>query len=81
LLVRAAAQGKLAQIVEAIEGIHKRLQWIPLDFGEPLRDFVHLGIQLRVGSVPPLVVRFGVDEARRIVHVPLPFNLLPKSGL
>jgi hypothetical protein len=40
-----------------------------------------LGIQVRIGTIAPLVVRFGVDHARRVVYVTLPFDLLPKSGL
>jgi hypothetical protein len=81
LLARAAAKGRLVQFAQAVRDIERRLQWIPLDFGEPLRDFVKLGVQERLGSVAPLVVRFGVDEANRLVFVNLPFGLLPRSGL
>lgn len=81
LLVRAMTTGLFAQIAQAVRELHRRLEWIPLDFGEPLKDLVQLGIQIRVGTVPPLVVRYGVDEERRIVHVGLPFDLLPNSGL
>jgi hypothetical protein len=52
-----------------------------LDFGEPLQDFVHLGIKEHIGVLAPLVVKYGVDEARRIVYVALPFELLPNSGI
>jgi hypothetical protein len=62
-------------------GTFTRGWWIPLDFGEPLRDFVQLGLQERIGTVAPLVVTYGVDEARRIVYVTIPFKLLPGSGL
>lgn len=81
LLLRARAQGRFAEIAEAFRDVHRRLGWIPLDFGEPLRDFVHLGIQVRLGVRPPLVVTFGVDEVRRLVHVTIPFKLLSRSGL
>jgi hypothetical protein len=81
LLARAAAQGRFAEVAQAVQGIHTRLQWIPLDFGEPLRDFVHLGIQVRIGPLAPLVVTYGVDEARHLVYVTVPFKLLPQSGL
>ena len=60
---------------------HERCAWIPLDFGEPLQDFVHLGIKEHIAVLAPLVVKYGVDEARRVVYVALPFDLLPKSGL
>ena len=74
-------KGRLAEVVQALRDMHTRLEWIPLDFGEPLRDLPHLGIQIRIGPVAPLVVTYGVDEARRIVYVSVPFDLLPKSGL
>jgi hypothetical protein len=81
LLARAAAKGRFAEIAQVVRDINTRLEWIPLDFGEPLRDFPQLGIQVRIGPLAPLVVTFGVDEARRIVYVSIPFQLLPKSGL
>jgi hypothetical protein len=81
LLARAAAQGRFTEVAQVIRGIDIRLQWIPLDFGEPLRDLVHLGLKEHIGVLAPLVVRYGVDEARRIVYVVLPFGRLPRSGL
>ncbi len=81
LLARAAAKGRLPELAQVVRDIDIRLNWIPLDFGDPLRDFATLGIQVRIGVLPPLVVTFGVDEARRIVHVSAPFKLLPRSGL
>jgi len=81
LLARTNAKGRLAEIALVVQDIHTRLQWIPLDFGDPLRDFVNLGIQARIATVPPLVVKFGVDETRQIVYVNLPFDLLSRSGL
>ncbi len=81
LLARAIARGRFPELAQAIRDLETRLRWIPLDFGEPLRDFPALGIQVRNGTVPPLVVTYGVDEARRIVYVSVPFKLLPRSGL
>lgn len=81
LLARAAAQDRFAEIAQAIRDVNTRLEWIPLDFGDPLRDLVHLGLQERIGLLAPLTVIYAVDEARRIVYVSLPFKLLPNSGL
>ena len=81
LLAQAAAKGRFTEVSQAVRDIDTRLQWIPLDFGEPLQDFAHLGIKEHIGVVAPLVVKYGVDEARRIVYVSLPFDLLPNSGL
>jgi hypothetical protein len=81
MLVRAVEKGMFAEVVQALRDIHTRLSWIPLDFGEPLRDFAELGIQVRIATIAPLVVTFGVDHDRRIVYVSLPFEFLPRSGL
>jgi hypothetical protein len=76
LLELAQSKGQFAEVAKAIQEINTRLEWIPMDFGEPLWDFLELGIQERLGTVPPLVVRFGVDETRRLVYVSLPFKTL-----
>jgi hypothetical protein len=46
-----------------------------------VQDYPQLGLKEHIGVVAPLVVKYGVDEARRIVYVALAFGLLPKSGL
>jgi hypothetical protein len=81
LLERARAKGRFAEVAQAVRGIDTRLQWIPLDFGEPLQYLGPLGVKKHIGVLPSLVVRYGVDEDRRTVYVSLPFGLLPKSGL
>jgi hypothetical protein len=81
LLGRAQARERFDEIAQTLRDIHNRLEWIPLDFGQPLKDFVHLGIKEHIGVLAPLVIKYGVDEARHIVYVTLPFGLLPKSGL
>jgi len=81
LLARVATKGRFAELAQAVRDIDTQLQWIPLDFGEPLQDLVHAGLREHIGVFAPLVVKYGVDEARRIVYVALPFDLLPRSGL
>ena len=81
LLARARAIGRFNEIAQILRDLNTRLKWVPLDFGEPLKDYLGLGIKEHIGVLPPLVIKYGVDEARRIVYVTLPFNLLPKSGL
>jgi hypothetical protein len=81
LLTRAAAQGRFTEIAHVVREINTRLEWIPLDFGDPLHDLVHLGLREHVGVLPPLVVTYAVDEARRIVYVSVPFKVLPRAGL
>lgn len=81
LLDRSRALGRLEELAQATRDLDTRLRWIPLDFGEPLRDFNELGLREYVGTVAPLVVTYAVDEARRIVYVAVPFRLLSNSGL
>jgi hypothetical protein len=80
LLTRARSKGRFAEVAQAVRDIDVRLRWIPLDFGEPLQHFVNLGIKEHIGVLAPLVIKYGVDEERRIVYVSLPFDLLPNSG-
>ena len=80
LLQRAAVKGRFAELAQVVRDINTRLEWIPLDFGEPLREHAQAGINEYIGVLPPLVVTYGVDQARRIVYVAVPFALLPRSG-
>lgn len=80
-LEQAAAKGRLEEFVNAARGINSRLRWVHLDFGEPTLEYVHPGLQEYVGTVPPFVVQYSVDEVRRIVYVNVPFKLLPNCGL
>jgi hypothetical protein len=81
LLAQAAAKGRFAELAQVVRDLHTRLEWIPLDFGEPFRDLLHLGLVEYIGVLPPVVLTYAVDQARRIVHVSVPFKLLPNSGL
>jgi hypothetical protein len=81
LLERATDKGRMTEIAQVLRAIIRRLEWIPLDYGDPLRDLVHLGLQERSAVLPPLVVKFFVDETRRIVYVTTPLKLLPNTGL
>ena len=81
LLARAKSLGRFDELAQILRDIQRRLEWIPLDFGEPLRDYVDLGIKEHIGVLAPLVIKYGVDEIWHIVYVALPFNLLSKSGL
>ena len=81
MLARARSAGRFEEIAQILRDINTRLEWIPLDFGEPLRDFGHLGIKEHIGVLAPLVVKYAVDEARHIVYVASPFSLLPKCTL
>ena len=49
------------------------------ELAQVVRD-LHSRVE-HIGVVPPLVLTYAVDEARRIVHVSVPFKLLPNSGL
>jgi hypothetical protein len=42
LLARAQAQGRFAEIAQTIRDFNSRLEWIPLDFGDPLSELFKL---------------------------------------
>ena len=75
---RAMAQGLGQEYLAAAREIDCRLRIYP-QFGEPLKDLQLKPSQLWIGSIWPIVVRYTVDDERRMVFVVAPFLLLPKS--
>jgi hypothetical protein len=80
LLAKARERGVLAQALEAVKEIDRRLHLYP-QFGEPLRELTLESAQLWIGTVPPLVLQYVIDEENRLVIVVAPFRPLPDSGL
>ena len=76
---RAKATGLAAPFIAAVKEIDHRLRIYP-QFGQPLCDLKLEPAQLWIGVVPPLVVRYSLDEERRLVMVAFPFLPLPRSG-
>jgi hypothetical protein len=66
---RAVARGLGERILSAVKLVVARLQFDPLEFGEPRRELRALRLQERVAVVRPLVVLYAVDENRRLVYV------------
>jgi hypothetical protein len=79
LAARARASGLGAPFLAAVEEIDQRLRIYP-QFGEPLGDLDFPPAQVWIGVVPPLVVRYLLDEQRRLVMVANPFLPLPNAG-
>jgi hypothetical protein len=69
-----------ARLLAAARTIVARLAADPGEFGEPLRDLHHLGLQMRHGVERPLVVRYAIDEQRRLVYV-VGFRALTGTGV
>ncbi|MGL4461790.1 MAG: hypothetical protein ACRDD1_03660 [Planctomycetia bacterium] len=61
----------------ALREFDRRLHVYP-QFGDPLSDLLAEAGQARLGIVPPLAMRYGVSEVRKIVFVSAPPVLLPK---
>jgi hypothetical protein len=76
----AGQHGLGAAYVAALREANSRLRIYP-QFGEPLYDLKLRPAQLWIGSIFPLVLRYTLDEERRLVMVVAPFLLLPRSGL
>ncbi len=49
-------------------------------FGDPLVDLLAEAGQVRLGVVPPLAMRYGVLEERRMVLVAALPVLMPRQG-
>ena len=75
----ARRRGDGEAFLAALREFHRRLCVYP-QFGDPLVDLQeHVG-QVRIGIVPPLAMRYGVVEDRRLVFVAALPVLLPRSG-
>jgi hypothetical protein len=75
----AKASGWFSQFLSALKEIENRLQIYP-QFGQPLSNLKLEPAQLWIGVVPPLVVKYTIDEERRVVMVVSPLLPLPNSG-
>jgi hypothetical protein len=80
LLARARGRGLGQQVLAAVKEIDKRLRIYP-QFGQPLQDLKLGAGQTWIGTVPPLVVKYVLDEERRQVMVVVPLSPLPELGL
>ena len=75
---KAQERGLRDQYLASLKEIDSRLRIYP-QFGEPLKDLQLKPSRLWIGSLWPIVVRYTVDDERRMVFVVAPFLLLPKS--
>jgi hypothetical protein len=74
----ARERGDGEDFVAALKEFHRRLSIYP-QFGEPLIDLNQEPGQVWIGTVRPLVMRYGVFDERRLVMVAALPVLLPKS--
>lgn len=75
LYQQAMEKGTKDQFSSAARAIDERLKTDPLGWGEPTYHLQFMGLQVRLGVIPPLAVLFAVDENRHIVYV-MRFTLL-----
>lgn len=75
----AKGRGDGEAFLAALREFQRRLRVYP-QFGDPLVDLSGEEGQVRLGIVPPLAMRCGVLEERRLVFVAARPVLLPKTG-
>src|SRR6266849_2141304 len=75
---RAKDKGHATRILSAVKRIVALLRTEPLRFGESRFTLHNLNLEVRVGAVEPVVVRYAVHKERRIVFVR---DFLPLSAL
>lgn len=78
ILLLADKHGRLAEFLNAVKEIDRRLHIYP-QFGQPHRDLKQVPAQLWIGVVPPLVVRYTLDEKERLVMVSVPITPMNPS--
>jgi hypothetical protein len=64
----AYQRGLVSDMRDALKKMDEMLQVYP-QFGEPLRDLTIEPMRQWIGTVPPLVVQYVLDEERRLVMV------------
>jgi hypothetical protein len=69
LLLRAIDQGAEPAVIHAMRRIWSRLESDPLTFGEQVFDLTRMHLQMRVASIRPLGIFYGVDAAARRVFI------------
>lgn len=75
----ARGRGDGGRFLDALREFDRRLRVYP-QFGDPLADLRASVGQIRLGLVPPLVMRYGVlDERRAVIVVGVPV-LLPRAA-
>jgi hypothetical protein len=77
---RAKVRGLGRAFLAALKDLDRRLRIYP-QFGEPLYDLKLEPGQMWIGTIPPLTIRYVLDEQRRQVTVVSPLTPLPGSGL
>jgi hypothetical protein len=80
LAARAKVRGLGRAFLAALKDLDRRLRIYP-QFGEPLYDLTLEPGQVCIGTIPPLSVRYILDEQRRQVTVVNSLTPLPGSGL
>lgn len=80
LCVRAAAKGRLDEVLAAARLIDNRLHADPRDFGEQRYPLRHMKLEVYVAAAAPLIVFYAVHQALPVVFVreiePLPGETL-----
>ena len=76
---KAQEQGLGPEYLAGLQEFERRLRIYP-QFGDPLTDLNLKPAQLCIGVVWPLILRYSLDEARRLVMVVAPFLLLPRRS-
>jgi hypothetical protein len=79
LLHRAAQAGQGARALAAYLGLLDALERRARDFGEPLYPLTHMRLQVRAGSIRPLLVNYAVHEDQALVFIRF-FALMSDPG-
>ena len=80
LIARAQNRGLGREVIAALREMDARLRISP-QFGDPLRDLKLKPAQLWIACLPPLVVRYWLNDEARTVIVFGDIAPLPRSGL
>ncbi len=80
MTARAIEHGLTKELYQALEALDRRLRTYP-QFDEALQELKTGSSKLYVMTIAPLVVRYVIEEEKRVVMVASPIETLPNSGL
>ena len=80
LITSASEKGLGANVLTAVKEMDRVLRIYP-QIGQPLRDLQLEPARLWIAVFPPLVVKYFLDEERRLVMLVVPIQALSRSGL
>ena len=68
-ITKAEGRHQSLRFAHVLRSIERALTWIPLEYGEPVKELTSVNLQTCVCFAEEVVVNYGVNHSRKIVFV------------